>query len=187
MLDGNPAPAWQQRALAALAASPALDVTPVRLGGRVRESPLRRLHAALERRVFRLGPDALAPVDFDEGGIAEAQPHQRAQSLDERLAGNEPIVWLADAPAPADESRAIVLVSHNGAIEPAERAVRRALGAPADSIETDILVRHRGRTVVLQRTVSGLRSYSPTLTANMLLWKLAAMLPLAVERLPGCV
>lgn len=187
MLDGHPAPAWQQRALAGLTASPVFDVTPVRLGGRVREGPLRHLHAALEQRVFRLGPDALAPVDFDQGGVAAAQEHPRAQSLDERLAGDEPIVWLADAPAPADESRELVLVSHNGAIEPAERAVRRALSAAADCIETDVILRRAGRTVVLERTVSGLRSYSPTLTANMLLWKLATMLPRAVERLPGAL
>ncbi len=157
----------------------------MRLGGRVQASALRRLHAALERRLLRLGPDALAPAGLDEAGVADAARRPRAQSLDERLAGEEPIVWLADAPAPAEESREIVLVSHNGTIEPAARAVRRALSSDVDSIETDILVRHGDRTVVLQRTVSGLRSYSPTLTANMLLWKLAAMLPRAVERLPA--
>lgn len=187
VLDGDPTPAWQQRALAGIAASPVLDVVEVRVEagptGRARRGFIRRVHAAIERHVLRLGADALASVVVDRsllGGTGE-----RRSGPFEGGASAELVVWLADAPV-SEDARDVLYVRHGGRVEPAEQAVMRALLSDASCLETEVLLRRAGgRTVVVERTVSGLRPFSLTLSTDMLLWKLAALVPRATERVPG--
>lgn len=207
VLDGDPTPAWQQRALATIAGSPALDVVEVRLAGRPRRSLLRRAHAAAERHLLRLGADALAPVVVDRsllGGTGEllGGAGERRSGPFEGGASAELVVWLADAPV-SEDARDALYVRHGGRVEPAEQAVMRALLSDATCLETEVLLKRRGTTdgsngsskrgsksddgitVVIDRAVSGVRPFSLTLSRDMLLWKLAALVPRAVERALG--
>jgi hypothetical protein len=191
VLDGDPTPAWQQRALAGLAASPALDVVEVRLAGRPRRSLLRRVHAAAERHLLRLGADALAPAIVDRsllggpGGLGPAG--SKGEASEGGASSVDLVVWLADAtPVPKDELRDVLHVCHDGVAESAEQAVLRALLSGVSALETEVVLRRPGGgTVVVERTVSGLRPFSLTLSRDLLLWKLAALVPRAVERAPG--
>jgi hypothetical protein len=169
VLDGPPTPAWQARALAGLAAAPDLDVVSVRLVRPPRRSPLRGLHTRLERRIFRLGADPLAPVAVTPYGAGAAPA----------LA-----VWLAAGPpdAPGDVLRLV----HEGVAEDAQDAFRRAVLGQGAGVTTDVLLeRGDGGTTLVERTVSGVRPFSDTLSRDLALWKLAALVVRAARRAPG--
>jgi hypothetical protein len=192
VLDGPPTPAWQARALAGLAESPVLDVVEVRLSGPRRRGLARRLHAAAERRLLHLGADALAPVPLDGSKIG---PRARSESPSELRSepGSEPrsepatlVVWLAERPVPDGETRDVLYLRHGRLPQPAEDAFRRALLGGATCVETEVLLRGVGGTVVVvERTVSGVRPFSLTLSRDLALWKLAAVIRRAAERAPG--
>lgn len=174
VLDGPPTPAWQARALDGLRCSPQLEVTEVRLLGERPRGSLRRLHSRIERRLLHVGRDALAPV-------AVAAAHDGPTDA-------ELLVWLSERDAPLGAVRDVLLLRHGRRVEPAEEALRRALLAGAGSLETDVLLRRRGEDAgetVVARTVSELRAFSLALSRDLMLWKLAALVPRAAERLPG--
>jgi hypothetical protein len=172
VLDGPPTPAWQARALANTEAAPRLEVVEVRLTGPPRRDALRRLHARVERRLFGLGADALAPVAVAARGDGERVP---------RL-----VVWLAERRAPAGEPGEVLILRHGGVHEPAQDAFRRAVAARAPGLATDaVLRRPDGTTLLVERTVSGVRPFSETLSRDLALWKLAALVARAAERAPG--
>jgi hypothetical protein len=175
VLDGPPSPLWQERALAGLAESPALELVAVSFAGRWRRGRLRSAHAAVERHLFALGPDALAPVSVDGAyGTADA--------------GAEPVqltVWLSQRPPPADVSGELLRLRHGGRFEAAELAFRRAALRGMPCIETEALLRRGGEDRVVARTVSGARPFSTTLSRDRALWKLAALVRRAAEQSPG--
>jgi hypothetical protein len=175
VLDGPPTPAWQECALSSLVDSPALDVVEMRLTGRLRRGVARRLHAAVERRLFYFGSDALAPVLLDRSEIGE-----RARSNPATL-----VVWLSERPLPEDEPSDVLYLRHGRLVEPAEDVFRRAVLDGASCVETEVLLQTSTGTVVVDRTVSGVRSFSATLSRDLALWKLAAVVPRAAERVPG--
>jgi hypothetical protein len=175
VLDGPPTPAWQARALSLLEESPLLGVVEVRLAGAVRRGRARRLHAAAERRLLYLGPDALAAVAVEEAtsdALADADPATL-------------VVWLAECPPPREESRELLYLRHGRRPEPAEDAFRRAVLTRAAGVETDVLLTSADATTVIERTVSEVRPFSATLSRDHALWKLAALAARAAERAPG--
>jgi hypothetical protein len=176
VLDGPPTPLWQERALAGLAESPALELVAVRLVGGWRRGRLRRAHAAVERHLFALGPDALAPVSVEGAyGTDDADAASSAQLT----------VWLSERPPPADGSGEMLCLRHGGRFESAEEAFRRAALRGAPYIETEALLRRGGEDRVVARTVSGARPFSTTLSRDRALWKLAALVRRAAEQSPG--
>jgi hypothetical protein len=176
VLDGPPTPRWQERALAGLSGSPALEIVDVSLGGAPRRSAIRRAHAAIERHLFALGPDALAPVQPEQ-----AQVRRHADSA----SATELVVWLSERPPPSHERRDVLYLRHGGALESAEDAFRRAVLRGSPCVETEVLLRSGDHTTLVERTVSGARPFSTTLSRDRALWKLTATIPRAVERAPG--
>lgn len=180
VLDGLRAPAWQERALAGLRDSRALDVVEVRLAGSLPRKRARRLYAAAEHRFLRFGADALAPVALPRSQLDPTDDSETACVGEGAL-----VVWLSERPLPDDEQREVLYVRHAGVREPAEDAFARAVFSGADCVESEVLLRRRGGTVVVQRTVSGVRAFSAVLSCDLALWKLAALLTRAAERAPG--
>jgi hypothetical protein len=178
VLDGPPTPAWQRDALTGLMRSPALEVAEIRtVAGRPR-GLARRAHAAIERHLFALGPDALAPASLDWPDVA---------SLRRPATATELVVWLSERPLPslADERRDVLYLRHARRLEPAEEAFRRAALRGEPCVETEVLMRREARTVLVERTVSGARPFSTTLSRDKALWKVAALMRRAAERAPG--
>jgi len=176
VLDGPPTPLWQERALAGLAESAELELVAVRLVGGWRRGRLRRAHGAVERHLFALGPDALAPVSVEGAyGTDEADAASSAQLT----------VWLSQRPPPADGSGEVLCLRHGGRFEAAEEAFRRAALRGAPYVETEALLRRGGEDRVIARTVSGARPFSTTLSRDRALWKLAALVRRAAEQSPG--
>jgi hypothetical protein len=176
VLDGPPTPAWQERALAGLAESPALELADVRLVKARRRGRIRRAHAAVERHLFALGPDALAPVSIDRSDSGgQAGPAMSAQLT----------VWLSERPPRAEEPGDILCLRHGGRFEPAEEAFRRAALRGAPCVETEALLHRDGDYRVVARTISGARPFSTTLSRDRALWKLVALVRRAAERAPG--
>jgi hypothetical protein len=176
VLDGPPTPAWQERALAGLAQSPVLDVIDVRLTGARRRGVTRRAHAAVERRLFQLGSDALAPVLLDQSALDPRTGSEPAATL---------LVWLCERQLPSEEPRDVLYLRHGGLVEPAEKAFDRATLDGARCLETEVLLRTGKGTILVERTFSGLRPFSTTLSRDLALWKLAALIRRAAERVPG--
>jgi hypothetical protein len=176
VLDGPPTPRWQAHAMSALAESPALEIVETRLAGARRRGLLRRAHAAIERHLFALGPDALAPVSLDPAtaGAPAGGP-----------AGTELVVWLAEVAPEADQRRDVLYLRHDGLIEPAETAFRRAILRRRACVETEVLLRHGDQTTLVARTVSGARPFSTTLSRDRALWKLTGVVRRAAEQVPG--
>ena len=170
VLDGPPTPAWQVHALSGLAESPLIDVVEVRLAGPQVQGVAQRLRSVVESRLFRRDSDALAPTHV------EPRTHSASAAL---------VVWLSERPVPTSELRDVLYVSHGQLVEPAENAFGRAVLSGASLVETDVLLRSAAGTVVVERTVSGVRPFSVTLSRDLLLWKLVAVVRRAVERLPG--
>ncbi len=175
VLDGPPTPQWQARALAGLERRAALEIVAVRLAGGRRRGLTRRAHAAIERHLFALGPEALAPASLD-------RPNRRERT-GSRAAGL--VVWLSEQPLPAEEQRALLYLRHGRVHEPVEDAFRRAALRGRPCVETEVLLRHGERTVLVERTVSGARPFSTTLSRDKALWKIAALVSRAAERAPG--
>jgi len=169
VLDGPPTPAWQAHALESLAESSALDVIEVHLSGPRPRGVARRLRSAVERRLFGLGADALAPTHVQT----------RTSSVPAPL-----VVWLSERPVPTSERRDVLHLRHGRLVESAEEAVSRAVVSGAACLETDVLLRRGSDTVAVEKTVSGVRPFSVTLSRDLLLWKLVAVVRRAVERLP---
>ena len=202
VLDGPPTVAWQVHALRRLAGSPSLEVVQVRLVGPRSCGVLARARAAIERRLLRLGPDALASTSIEQDALASAAIEGEApgsvpiegdvlvaEPVDARTRAQRDnaglVVWLSERPAPARGPREVVYVRHGQLTEPAESALSRALCSGASSVQTDVLLHGAGGTSVVERTVSGVRPFSVTLSRDLLLWKLVAVVPRALERLPG--
>jgi hypothetical protein len=175
VLDGPPTPAWQARALAGLHESPVLEVIDVRLTGPRRRGVALRLHAAVERHLFRLGSDALAPVSLERAELVQSVSSQPAAL----------VVWLSVRPPPEDDARDLLSLRHGHLIEPAEDAFRRAVLGGQGCVESEVLLRRAGRRVVVERTFSGVRPFSATLGLDLALWKLTAVIVRAAERVPG--
>lgn len=175
-LDGPPTPLWQRNALERLARSSELAIVEVRLAGSRRRGLIRRAHAAIERHLFALGPDALAPVSLDLSGIAPGVPSGTGTAL---------VIWLSERPLPADEQREVLYLRHGRLREPAEDAFRRAALRGRPCVETEVLIRRSGGTTLVERTVSGARPFSTTLSRDKALWKIAAVICRAAERAPG--
>jgi hypothetical protein len=175
VLDGEPTPAWQQHALSGLLESPWLAVVELSFRPTARRGPIRRLHTAIERRLLVLGADPLAPVRVEELPIgASAHPEQATL-----------VVWLSEQPVPEQESREVLYIRHGRRVESADDAVHRALLRGASGLETELLLKRAGATVVIERTVSGIRPFSITLSRDLMLWKLAVVVRRAAERAPG--
>jgi hypothetical protein len=175
VLDGPLAPAWQARALADLVASAALEVVQVTTTGRRRRGALRRAHAAVERHLFALGADALATEPLDRLPVGQGSKGGRPAEL---------VVWLSEL-SPAEENRDVLYLRHGGVRESAEDAFRRAALRGDPCVETELLLRRGRTTTVVDRTVSGARPFSTTLSRDRALWKLAASIVRAAERAPG--
>jgi hypothetical protein len=168
VLDGPGTPRWQASALALLEESPHLEVVSVNLAGTVRRGVLSRAHASIERRLFRPGPDALETI---------AVEGERGEQGDGDL-----VVWLSERPPPAGEDRELLHLRHDRRQEPAEPAFRRAVLRGHPCVETEAVLRRSGKTLLLERTVSGARPYSTTLSRDKALWKIAPMVVRAAER-----
>jgi hypothetical protein len=158
-----------------LQARAALDVCEIRLIGGRRRSRLRERHAAVERRLFAAGPDALADVAIEP----------REDPLGGRV---ELVVWLAERAPPGDGDgdgdggELVLYLRHNGRLEGAEQAFRRAVLRGDPCVETEALLRGAGELRLIERTISGARPYSVTLSRDKALWKLAATTGRAAER-----
>src|SRR5271170_5614450 len=110
VLDGPPTPLWQERALEGLARSPALEVVEVSLAGPRRRGLARRAHAAIERHLFALGPDALAAASPAVSPVAGSPE------------GKELVEWLSERALPAQERRDVLYLRHGRSREPVEDA-----------------------------------------------------------------
>jgi hypothetical protein len=206
VLDGPATPMWQHSALAGLAESPVLEIVGVRLAGARPRGWARRAHTAIERHLFALGHDALAPVPLariDADGPAPVQldctdADRPTPALLDRTdtdpsrgraggAAAELVIWLSELlPPPIDEPRDLIYLRHGGLLEPAEEAFRRAALRGVPCVETEVLMRSGGgRSVLLERTVSGARPFSTTLSRDKALWKIVPLVRRAVERAPG--
>lgn len=168
VIDGPRPPAWQARVLELIDRSPRLALAAVRVEPTLKEGRLWRLHRQIERQLFGIAPDALAPV------AAEAHGDDDATS---RL-----LVWLAAGPPP-DDCGPVLRPVHGPGRERAGRAFARAVVDGDDSVETEIRLID-GQVTVLARTVSGVRPFSACLSANHALWKSAELVVRAAERLP---
>jgi hypothetical protein len=177
VLDGPATPAWQARALDALRASSALELVDARvLAGRHGRPLARRLLASAERRLLRLGADALAPVPLEPLDPGARAGHRPA----------ELVVWLSEQPVAPDAGPQVLFARHDGACEPAETAFDRAVLDDRAVVHSEVLLaRGDGARVVVEQTVSGVRRFSATLGVELMLWKLAAMMARAAERAPG--
>jgi hypothetical protein len=176
VLDGPLTPRWQQAALAAIAASPALEIVAVRLAEGRRRGLIRRAHGSFERHLFALGPDALEPVPAELGDLAPRSPSAPAEDL---------LVWLSEQPPPIGEHAELLYLRHAGIREPAEEAFRRATLRGRRDLETEVLLSGPRGTLLVARTVSAARPYSTTLSRDKALWKIAALVARAAERAPG--
>jgi hypothetical protein len=156
--------------VAGLEASDALEVVELRLVGGARRGIAQRLHAAGERHIFTVGDDPHAPTHVD------AHVTHAPATL---------VVWLVERPPPDDEPRELLSLRHEGVAEPVEDAFRRALLSGSPCLVSEVVLRAGTRTVVVERTVSAVGPYSEAVSRTLALWKLAALLPRAAERLPG--
>ncbi|HEX3434276.1 MAG TPA: hypothetical protein VHT25_09480 [Solirubrobacteraceae bacterium] len=176
VLDGPPTPAWQARALSNLQSSDSLSVVEVRTLGAQQPGPVHRLHASIDRRLLYPGADALAPVALEQ------LPEQRSTGA----APATLTVWLSQRPLPpADDGREILYLRHDRRAEPADHAFRRAVLGGEGTVETEALLRRSAGSVVVERSVSGVRAFSVTLGRDQALWKFAELVRRAAERAPG--
>jgi hypothetical protein len=171
VLDGPPTPAWQARVLEGLEACAALDVVEVRLVGRARRGIAQRFHEAGDRHVFRIGADPYAPIS-----VARRENRTSQAAL---------VVWVAAPAPPEDEPAELVSLRHDGLPEPAEHAFRRAVLSRSPYVVSEVVHRSADRSIVVERTTSAAGPASEVVSRTLALWKLAAVLPRAVESLPG--
>ena len=175
VLDGPPTPAWQARALSNLQSSDSLSVVEVRTLGAQDSGRVHRLHASIDRRLLYRGANALAPVAL------ERPPEQDSSSV----APATLTVWLTEEPLPpADEAPELLYLRHGGRIEPADHTFRRAVLEGEHAVLSEALLRRGDGSAVVERTVSGVRAFSVTLSRDQALWKLAELVRRAAERAP---
>jgi hypothetical protein len=213
VLDGPDTPAWQESALQGMRRSPLLQVLSVRAlasaaAANAPAARLRRRHAALERHIFRAGPDALACVSVSAAAGAGGRSSGLAPAASRSGAGKSPssapaegpdpgagspagsplTVWLAESePPPLDRLGAggLLHLRHAGRAEPMQDAMMHAALAGESVLESEVVLARPDATIVLERGVSAVRAFSPTVSASLALWKLAAAVARAAERLPG--
>lgn len=161
VVDGPATPAWQARAVEALDEAASLRVVEVRVVPG--SDPGWRRHRRIERRLFGLGADALAPAE-----VEERLPREPADVL----------VWLSEGEPPSGEEP--LRVGHGELFEPAGVAFRRAVASGASTVVTEVRAGDR----VVARTVSGVRPFSATLSGDAALWKAAGLVARAAERFP---
>jgi hypothetical protein len=157
-VEGARPPAWQARAVELLRGSDAVDLVAVDRapagGGAL--APLWRLHRAFERRWFRPGRDAFAPTEVatPSGSPGEA----------------DLLLWLGSGEPPPGDRAVLWLRYDHGAF-------RDAVYRSEPAVETQVWLRRAGAPgwVVAARTVSGVRPFSLTVTANAAAWKLAEL------------
>jgi hypothetical protein len=157
--------------LVGLEASDTLEVVELRLTGGIRRGIAQRLHGVGERHIFSVGADPHAPV-----GVAGRVSRTSQATL---------VVWLAERPPPEDEPRELVSLRHDGLVEPAEDAFRRAVLSRRPYVVSEAVHRADGRSIVVERTISAAGPSSELVSRTLALWKLAGLLPRAVESLPG--
>lgn len=163
-VDGTRPPAWQAKVLELIARSSRLHAVEVRRIPKPRPSWVWRAHAAIERRLFRIWPDALAATD-----VEEPRPGPAAQL----------VIWLA-AGAPSPGPQPTIRLVHGPGREDALRAFPRAVLDGIDSIETEVWLQ-AASPLVIGRTVSGVRPFSATLSRNLALWKAADLVVRGAE------
>ncbi len=146
----------------------------MRLAGPPPRSRPRELHASFERRLFAGGPDATTPVHVAPRGGWDS-------SADDRAAADL-TVWIAEASPPGGGGEELLYLRHNGRVEPAEDAFRRAVLRGERSVVTEALLRGDGTITPVERTVSGARPYSVTLSRDKALWKIAELVCRAAAR-----
>ncbi|HEX4437413.1 MAG TPA: hypothetical protein VH061_11535 [Solirubrobacteraceae bacterium] len=171
VLDGPGTPRWQQRALELLSSRDGVEIVEVRLAGAPRRSRLRTIHGTIERRLFTPGPDALEPVPVEPKASDAGDP--------------DLVVWLAEQTSPERDVGELLYLRHDKRQEPAEGAFRRAALRGSPVVETEVLLRRAPGTVVVERTVSGARPFSTTLSRDKALWKIAGLVARAVLGAPG--
>jgi hypothetical protein len=174
VLDGPPTPAWQASTFVELERSAAVEVVELRLAGCQRRSVAERLQTMVERHIFDVGPDPPDP----RAPVAVA-PRARRGSPATLL------VWLSERPPPEDEPREVLWLRHGGVDQSLEDAFCRAVLSDASCVISELILRHERTTVVVERTVSGVRPFARTVSCTLALWKLSAAVPRAVGRLPG--
>ena len=155
--------------------------------------PLDRMYADALAPIplARADADAPAPVPLDRIDIDAPTPVSLDRTDTDPPTGRadggaELVVWLSESAQPSiDEPRAVIFLRHGGLLEPAEEAFRRAALRGVPCVETEVLMRSGGHSVLLERTVSGARPFSTTLSRDKALWKIAGLVRRAVERAPG--
>jgi hypothetical protein len=173
VLDGPGTPRWQQRALELLGGCEGIEIVEVRLAGPPRRGRLRAIHGAIERRLFRPGPDALEPIAIEPTAAVAGAGEP------------ELIVWLAEHTLPEPDADRVLRLRHSGRRESAEDAFRRAALRGSPVVETEALLSRPEGTVVVECTVSGARPFSTTLSRDKALWKLTGLVARSAIRAPG--
>ena len=158
-----------------MAESAVLEIVEVRLVGRARRGLAHKLHGAIERHLLRLGADPLTASPLARPQVARTSPSPSPGEL---------VVWLSERP-PDEQQHDLLHLRHGGLVEPIDDAFRRAVLSEESCVETELLLRRHGATVVVERTVSGVRPFSVALGRDLALWKLVAVVRRGVERLPG--
>lgn len=171
IVDGPLTPAWQKLVIETLDASQLVEVAEVRLLDVAPRPPARRLHDATERHLFNIAMNPLDPVPV-------AARSTDSPSIDL-------VIWLSRSRPPATHPHPLLFLAHDGIVESIDDAFVRAVLKDAGCVETEVLLRRGEQTITVDRTVSGVRAFSATVSSAFAHWKLAATIPRAVERLPG--
>jgi hypothetical protein len=147
-----------------------VEIVEIRLAGRARRSRGQRLRSAVERHIFALRADPYADTEVLPRASEQAQPTL--------------FVWLSEQP-PSNERGERVMLRHDGRAEPTEIAFRRAVLSRNPTVTTEVILADGQNAITAERTVSAVGPVSETLSRTLALWKIAALMPRAVERLPG--
>jgi hypothetical protein len=171
VLDGPPTPAWQASVLAGVDELAAFEVVELRLAGPSRRALAARMQDAAERHLFGMDLDPEAAVDVPGRPLRDKQA-----SL---------VLWLSEQPPPSADGQAILTLRHDRMKQPVHSAFRRAMLADRSSVTSELLLSRQAASVLVAATVSEVRPFSETVSRSLALRKLEAMIPRALERLPG--
>jgi len=167
VVGGRRPAAWQRRVLELLAADARVEVAGVRAGRPEPAGLALVVVRAVERRLFGLGPDALAP-----GPVRLHEPPPE---------GPAPLPLYLDG-EPGGDGDALWLV-HGSAGGTLEERCAQAIAGSADGLRSELRLRRGGQTAVLAATVSGVRPYALTVAPNEIRWKLAGLVARSLGRL----